>query len=198
MDPEITIQPPLTLRGFCEAVLTRHSAKWPPDEGLIAQEFVLFFQTEKLLGFTALQRFCQGLEVAVSIQKLPRELRGHNHRYQGKREIVIGTPAQGPPSASIWEHTLFHELRELLEYEFRELGCPVANSFSDLEARAERFASSVRAFGAIKSWQPLLESIGEVKSTWARVGLGLLAVGILGFTSLGCLLLPSFEGRLSG
>jgi hypothetical protein len=197
LDPEITIEPPLTLRGFCEALFRGNSEKWPPDEYTIATGFVFFFRLERELKFKDLEQFCRDLGVEVSVQKLPRELRGHNHRYQGKRGIVVGAVAE-TALPGIREHTLFHELRELIEYEFREIGHPVAANFSDLESRAETFAGGIRTYGAIKGWQPLLEGIGEIKSGWAKLGLGLLLFLIVGANALACLFLPHLEDRLPG
>lgn len=195
MDPEITIQPPLTLRGFCEAVFTRHSGKWPPDEYAIVEEFVSFFRIERELKFKDLEQLCRDLGVGVSVQNLPKELRGHNHRYQGKREIIVGA-VTGTAFPGVREHTLFHELRELIEYEFREIGYPVANGFSDLESRADRFAGAVRAFGAFKGFQPLFEGIGEIKSHWGTVAMILLAGVVLILYSFPALMLPYWEDRL--
>jgi len=197
LEPEITIEPPLTLRGFCEAVVTNHSAKWPPDEHTLADEFVSFFRVEGALEFKDLEQFCRDLGVGVSVQKLPREFRGHNHRYEGKREIIVGevTTTAFPGTR---EHTLFHELRELIEYEFREMGCPVASSFVDMEARAESFAGAVRAYGAIKSWQPLLEGIGEIKSGWGKFVAILLVSALLIVWAFPLMMLPHWEDRLPG
>ena len=94
------------------------------------------------------------------------------------------------------EHTLFHELRELVEYEFRDMGYPLATGFSDLESRAESFAGFVRAFGAIKNWQPLLEGIGDIKSGWGKIGIFLLAVALVVVCSVGYLALPHWGDRL--
>ena len=194
MEPEITIEPALTLRGFCEAVVTNHSAKWPPDESTIAEEFVSFFRMEKVLEFKDLERFCQQLEVGVSIRKLPREFGGHNHTYQGKREILIGTATEGALGSR--EHTLLHELRELIEHEFRAMGHPVVSDLSDREERAERFAGFVRAFAAIKSWQPLFDGIGAIKSGWGKLGMILLAAALVIVSSIHYLALPHWEDRL--
>jgi hypothetical protein len=63
------------------------------------------------------------------------------------------------------EHTLIHELRELIEYEFRQIGYSVAIAF-DLESQAEMFASGVRVRASIKSCEPLFDGIGDIRSTW--------------------------------
>jgi hypothetical protein len=48
------------------------------------------------------------------------------------------------------EHTLLHELREQIEFEFRKIGRPVVSNAADQEDRAESFASSVRSLASMK------------------------------------------------
>ena len=196
MDPEITIQPPFTLRRFCETVVANHSPNWPPGEDTLAQEFVSFFQLRGPLTLEDLENVCRTLGVGVSTRDLPQGLRGHNHAYQDKREIVIGTVPEAVAAIGSREHTLLHELRELMEYEFRKMEHPIVTSFPDRETRAERFASFVRTFAAMKGWQPLFEGMGDIKSRWGMFGMFLLAFLLIAGYSFACLALPNWEDRL--
>ena len=194
MDSEVTIQPPRTLRGFCQAVIDKHSAAWPPSEVTLADEFVAFFQIDSFLNVRDPKEFCRNLGINVTIQELPQGLRGHNCAYEGRQEIVLGA-VSGPAAAmGAQEHTLFHELRELIEYEFRKLGCPTTSAPSDLEAQAETFASMVRSMATMNAWKPVFEDL-DTKSGWGKLGLVLLGCGLV-ITSFAYFLLPHWEDRL--
>jgi hypothetical protein len=195
VDPGVTIQPPLTLRGYCEAFISKHSGTWPPSEHTLAQEFVTFFEIHAFLKLEDLEKRCEMLGVNVSVRDLPKGLRGHNCAYQGNREIVIGR-VEGPAATmGIPEHTLFHELRELIEYEFQKMGRPIATA-SDLESRAETFAGAVRAMGYVNAWKPMIEGIPDIKSGWVRFGAFALVSVLVVVVSFSCLLLPRWEDRL--
>lgn len=195
MDPGVTIQPPLTLRGYCEAFVSKHSDTWPPSEYALANEFVSFFEIHPFLKLEDLQKRCETLGVSVSVRELPEGLRGHNCAYQENQEIVIGS-VEGPAAAmGIREHTLFHELRELIEYEFRKMGRPIATA-PNLESRAETFAGAARALGYLNAWKPMIEGIADIKSGWARFGAFLLVSLLLMVVSFSCLSLPRWEDRL--
>lgn len=132
----------------------------------------------------------------VSVRALPKGLRGHNCAYQENREIVIGS-VEGPAAAiGSREHTLLHEFRELIEYEFRRMGRPIATVF-DLESRAETFAGAVRALGPMNAWKPMFEGLADIESGWARFGAFLLLSVLVIVCSLSCLLLPRWEDRFS-
>ena len=196
MDPETTILPPVTLPRLCETVVRNHSGKWPPGEDTLAQEFVSFFQIHGSLKLEDLERLCRTLGVEVSVQDLPKGLRGHNHAYQDKREIVIGTVPEAVAAIGSREHTLLHELRELMEYEFRKMEHPIVASFPDGETRAESFAGFVRTLAVMKGWQPLFEGMGDIKSGWGLFGMFLLAFLLIAGCSFACLALPNWEDRL--
>ena len=194
MNSEADIQPPLTLPGFCQAVISKHASAWPPGEASLADEFLAFFQVEGFLGFLrfAPEELCNKLGIRVTIRDLPQGLRGHNCAYEEKREIVIG--AVNGPAATLGsqEHTLFHELRELIEYEFQKLGYPTAVG-SRLEERAESFASLVRSMAAMKGWGPVFQDFDK-QSGWAKFGLILLGCGLL-VTFFTYFMLPHWEDR---
>ncbi|MCI0625312.1 MAG: hypothetical protein L0387_27325 [Acidobacteria bacterium] len=194
MDSEVIIQPPLTLRGFCRAVITKHSSAWPPNELTLAQEFLSFFQIEGLTQLRTSEDLCRKLGVNVTVQNLPPGLRGHNCAYQETREIVIG-PATGTAAAfGSEEHTLFHELRELIEYEFRSLNRPTAVG-PELEKQADLFASVVRSWAVLKSCQPIFRDF-PAQSGWGKLGLILFAC-LLVVANCGYFMLPHWEDHSS-
>ncbi len=196
MDSEITIQQPLTLRGFCETVFLENSKNWPPDESAIAQEFVSFFRIETFPTLGTLQRLCHALGMRVCVQELPKGIRGFNHHYEDRREIVIGATKPEAQALGSREHTLLHELREQIEYEFRKIGHPVASDL-DKEQRADHFASFVRLYASSNAAAPFVTDIfSKAKSGWATVGLIVLLIIVgLGF-SLSCWALPQWEDKL--
>jgi hypothetical protein len=194
LDSEITILPPLTLRGFCQTIVAKHSGNWPPREEEIAEGFHSFFQVDGVFPMEGLEKLCARLGINVSIQALPGGLRGHNCALGEKREIVIGK-VEGPAAVfGSQEHTLYHELRELIEYEFRKIGYPAAVA-SDLESRAETFAAAVRVKASIKGWKPLLDGISGIEFTWGRFAVALPLLAMMFVHSVTCLLLPHWEDR---
>jgi hypothetical protein len=195
MDGEVTIEQPLTLRGFCEAAFAKHSKSWPPSESALAHEFIAYFRLEQFVTLDCLQTLCQKLEMSVRIAELPKGIRGYNHAYGNKREILVGTTGPRAVVLGSQEHTLLHELRELIEYEFRKAGHPVAGP-SDQEERAETFASSVRSFASMKGLERIFGDISEIKSGWAQFAAILLMVIVLLGYSLTCLALPQWEDKL--
>ena len=199
MDVEIdklTVEPHAPLSGFCRAVIAEHASQWPPQEHLIAEQFIAFFDVPVFLGFEYLVQFAARLGIALSEEKLPSPLRGHNHHYEGTREIRVNVP-ENPMAETfgIREHTFFHELREQLEYEFRELGKPVA-TVADLEERAEEFAAHVRARAVMKGLTPAFEKASEIQSGFWRGAAFVGAFLLLTALGLGCIILPKIEDRL--
>ena len=195
MEPEITIEPPKTLGRFCETVGANHLGSWPPSENALAHQFVSFFGIDGMLGMEELERLCRMVGVEVSVRDLPKPLRGHNCTYEGKREIVVGAVQGSALVLGSREHTLLHELRELIECEFRRLGRPTATGFADMESRAEAFASQVRASASFKTWEGYFEAIDGIESRLLKIGaviiVALLAMGHY----LACVNLPQWEDQ---
>lgn len=199
MEPDsVTIEESKTLSRFCETFTTTYSGSWPPSEDALAKQFVSFFGIEGLLGMEQLEQFCRSIGVEVSTRDLPRPLRGHNCSYQGNSKIVVGA-VQGPAEVlGSREHTLLHELRELIEHEFRKLGRPVATTLADLESRAEQFPGLVRFLASFKASEWAFESIGRIESRWIQAGAILLAVVLSMAYYTACLTLPHWEDQFPG
>jgi len=127
---------PDRLADFCRVFLSENRAQWPPDENSLATHFVEFFKLQ-FVERESLKRVCQDLNIKFSEGQLPKGMKGYNHCYNGERTIMIATD-QFVPGAS-FEHTILHELRELMEYVFRDLGAETSTG-AELEKRAEQFA----------------------------------------------------------
>jgi hypothetical protein len=179
------------LLAFCQTV-TERLVKWPPGEDVLAAEFVSFFGITAFAHFETLSQLCVQLGVSVSVCPMPGDLKGHNSWYNGSRAIAIAEHESFPGAN---EHTLLHELRELLEHSFIQLGFAVAVTHDDLEGRAERFACMVRSNLAQKMMLVWLEQSEHVERKWLRYGAYLFS--ILGGLALfvGCILLPVFEDQ---
>ena len=94
------------------------------------------------------------------------------------------------------EHTLLHDLREQLEYTFRD---PKYGTSDDIlpETQAEEFASSVRLRLLQDLWTELAESAQYVESKWARfASYSVIALGAC-VTCLISSILPALDCRLS-
>ncbi len=157
-----TVIAPSMLIGFCQSVFQKHGSEWPPTEETLAQEFVEYFKFKSLIVLEEIQKLCDNSEIILRITPLPEPLWGYNRRYQGKREILISNS-----QVLTKEHTALHELRELLEYEFHDLGTPICTN-EDREERAETFAISVRMCAFAKEIPSVMDSVSSIESKWRR------------------------------
>jgi len=148
---------------FCKGVVSRHEGNWPPTEEELADEFAAFF----LLDLVVLEEslaLCKRVGIHVSIAPLPEGLHGINGSHGQNREVLLSTKEAFPGGKF---HTLLHELRELLEYTFCDLGYPIVQS-QELEIHAEEFASIARMNGANKAIEFLFEAANKVETNWKR------------------------------
>jgi hypothetical protein len=168
----------------------RHIGAWPPTESVLAEEFVSSFN---LVPSTpnGLQQLCVQLGISLSFSSLPAELRGFNCAYQDRMEIVL-SEQQGFWGAQ--EHTLLHELREILERSFITLGYPTVGHVRELEGKAEDFARFTRMAAISKSLPTFFELAEQIERKWVQVAaLVLIGCGAL-FYFYTCAMLPRFEG----
>lgn len=173
---------PLALPEFCAAVVNRYGSAWPPTEDQLAREFLAHFPITRLGFYDGLVKWCGDVGVDVSTTELPHDLRGANFWHETNMSIVM--PVNGGCFISR-EHTLLHELRELLEWEFEHLG----HSSGDLdtrESRAEHFAVCVRVAMFIESSKDFFQMASDVRNPLGRV----CAYGLVGAVTavlvLGC------------
>lgn len=187
------ISPPVDrIADFCRTVTERHSERWPVSESVLADEFLTFFGLNVFLTFEGMAQFCRSrLQIPVSLAAMPKELRGYNGSYGQNREILIATN-QDLPDANL--HTLLHELREIIEHEFQRLGSPVARGgHSELEDRAEEFASSVQISATINLIPQILDNASEIEKKWMRVVAYVLIFAVAIFHCSACASLPHIE-----
>lgn len=180
--------PARSLAAFSQIVRNKHATGWPPTEDTLAEEFVKYvdFTTTRHLSPEAL---CHSLGIEFLRTNLPETLRGHNCRYGGKSRIFV---TQKESFVGAAEHTVIHELRELLEYEFKAAGWPTTNPDA-MEELAEDFAVAVRVRriqNEVPSW---FDNVATIERKWPRrfayVGLVVLTYLLL----MGVTLLPYLE-----
>lgn len=194
MDQVPTIIPPFSLSGFCATVQSKHTANWPPTEMTIATEFVEYFKLEPVVFMAKLEKLCQELEITLRVAILPECLRGHNYRFENKREILI---AESQTVRGTEVYTALHEMRELLEYEFHDLGIPICTSI-DKEERADEFATSVQISAFAKEIPALMNQASGIESNWKRWAayIGLFLVTVIYVVTLSAL--PLIEDAQDG
>jgi hypothetical protein len=96
---------------FCSEFVRRHSEIWPPEEELLAKEFVAHFKMPPFLHSAGLGKICDRLKIQFVKEKLPDDLLGSNFYFNGQRRIAV---SDRPEHVGTKEHTFFHEIRELL------------------------------------------------------------------------------------
>lgn len=177
------------LTNFGTAFLSRHKEHWPPDEGTLAHEFTEQFPIRQLSSSEKIIDFTRELGIDAALATLPDGMHGFNCSMEGQSIVLLGEQEDFPGSR---EHTLFHELREVMECHFRERGYPTAQG-QELEKRAEQFAIAVRMFGMMRVFSPLVEDAKAIEQAWKRwLAIGGLIILALG-TAAGCALLPYLE-----
>jgi len=190
-DPQEHRPEPLVL--FCTEFLSRHRNNWPPSEDTLAREFLSAFPVSPFLTRAEVEALCSGLRIEVSFRPLPSDFTGYNCKYGEKKEIVLG---EKEAVLGVITHSCFHEIREIIEGVFNDLGHSIALG-NELEERAEQFAVAVRMNSANQTFEFLLAEIDNISSTWRRWGsLILVSILYLGHGA-GCILLPHFEGRMT-
>jgi hypothetical protein len=153
------------LLGFCLAVISRHSEKWPPTEEALADAFVNWFGANSLMTPTVMRELCLSKGISLSFNSLPPELHGFNCSFHDKKEIVISTREMVPFGHV---HTLFHEFREMLEHVFVELGYATLPPNRSLEAKAEEFAMVARMATATRELPGYIEIVCNIEKDWHR------------------------------
>jgi len=163
---------PFALPEFCAAVANRHASAWPPTEHQLAQEFLAHFGNARFGFYDGIVKWCGEVGIHVSTRDLPHDMRGGNFWHEQNMSIVL--PVNGGCFISR-EHTLLHELRELLEHNFGHLGYPTADGDAR-EKRAEEFASCVRIVILLESSKDFCRIASEVRDPLGRA----CAYGLLG------------------
>ncbi|HKF52285.1 MAG TPA: hypothetical protein VKB26_08225 [Candidatus Acidoferrales bacterium] len=189
MDALATTTETKNIADFCADVVLRHRENWPPSEDALAQEFVEKFLPELPSSPKRITEIADRLGIKTSLRVLPDGMHGFNCSTEEETVILLSEQEAFPGSR---EHTFFHELREIMEYDFRDQGWATMRG-SDAEKRAEQFATWMRMTLFAKDFGHLIEQAQGVKETWKRwlafAGVVVLFLGV----GLGYALLPYFE-----
>jgi hypothetical protein len=180
--------------AFCLSVISRHGKSWPPEEMVLAEEFVEWLGFSSFLTKEALTKLCQEKGVTLTVRTLPPGLRGLNCSYQNKREIFLTDDETAVFSDT---HTLFHEFREVLEHSFVELRYPTIGPEQGLEVQAETFAMACRMKAVEREIPVFIEMASNVEKTWARYFAYVLVVVFGVAYALSCVVTPQMEEILS-
>jgi hypothetical protein len=174
MNPKLEVQGNEPLTAFCRSFIKQYADSWPPSEDLLASNFIKYFHISFLLHTLDLEGVCSRLGIEILSDSLPDGVYGYNFRLGEIRKVVIKGEKQ---SISLHTHTAFHEIREILEYSFIELGFPTFPP-SIREKQADAFALSVMFLASKNHWTAWLDRAGEIKSPWRKAGaFGLIGVG---------------------
>lgn len=181
------------LVDFCRECITRYANKWPPIETDLAMDFAFKFDVLPLLTKEQIETLCFHLDIKVSFRALAPELAGYNCSYENENLIVLN---EKEIVFGGMTHTLFHEIREIMERYFIGLQYPVMNE-NDGEVRADVFAGAVRAYCTHKIMGFLSDGIGDISSNLVRWGAyALLFAGVFAHGAA-CILLPQQEDYVS-
>jgi hypothetical protein len=182
---------PRSLPDFCAAVVDRHASAWPPTEDQLARDFLAHFGIAGLAHYDGLVKWCDEVGITFSTADLPHDVRGFNYWHENTLSIVM--PINGGCFISR-EHTLFHEVRELLEHNFSGLGRSTAGG-DVLESRAEHFAACVRMAIFVESSKDFFKLASEVRNPIGRA----CAYGVVGVLTvaavMGCAGIRQLEAQ---
>ena len=180
------------LVALCRAIISSHASDWPPTEEKIAEQCISFFGLSALSSSEALTRLLEDLGIKVSTSTLPKEFRGYHHCFGDQRMIIV---AESKALFLTHEHTLLHELREILEHILQDLEFPTVQKES-LETRAEAFAVSIDRQTTTEFLKMLFDGAQKVQSKWRRWAAYALLM-VFGSVSLSSVsILPKLEDEL--
>jgi len=169
------------LPEFCAAVVNRHASAWPPTEDQLARYFLAHFGVARFARYDGIVNWCGEVGVRFSTERLPQDLRGLNYWHENVFAIVM--PINGGCFISR-EHTLLHELREVLEGILGHSGNPTVSDRDALESRAEQFAACVRIAICLESSKDFIEIARCVRDPLGR----LFAYGLAGVSTAALIL----------
>ena len=159
------------LLGFCLSAISRFQDNWPPEELVLAEDFVTWLGFKPFMTRDALRQMCQSKGVTLSFEPLPDDVRGLNCSFQDKKEIVVSRRELAPFADA---HTLFHEFREMIEHSFIDLGYATIGASDSLEIQAELFAMSCRFKAAETELPAFIQKTMGIEKRWERYLLYLL------------------------
>ncbi len=171
---ETTNEKPDLLAQFCQITVSRHENEWPITEKLLAREFAEFFQLPPMFGFAHISEFSGKINVEILKDETPEDLFGANFEFNGKRFIAI---CNRNHRLGTQGHTFLHEIRELLENEFKLLGFP-SLTHNNKEDGADEFAEATSFIPIEVLCAYLFERSARLDKKWKQIGAG-IGVGLL-------------------
>lgn len=172
----IEIEPRDLLRAFCEAYISQNGRN-PINESQLADAFVKFFGIPPLVDVRSLDEFFVETNIELRKRDLPIGLLGVNMSFEGKRRIDLSERTE---QKHFQVHTVLHEIREIVENDFRLLGFGRAESHQDFEHSANEFAFYAIMFSQMTVFQSLFDNAYEMESNWWKWGtMGLISMGLL-------------------
>ena len=170
---------------FCQDFIFRYHNSWPPDEQTLAREFVSYFRSFWFVTIGEIEKFCLATGIELTQKNITHDLLAVNFSFNGKRGIELDDRPQNLP---IQTHTALHEIRELLEYTFCDLGSPITGR-SEIEIRANEFASLVMISRIEREFAGLIETAVEIRPGFLKIGafalLGAAAFAVIAQACLG-------------
>jgi hypothetical protein len=160
------------LTAFCEECTARNAGAWPISERNLAMEFIKHFNIPPIVLITHLMGLCAALNIELVRDELPPDLLGLNASI-GYKRVIVYSGRSG--DLILREHTILHEIREIIESILRKLDFPTVEP-SEMEFHANAFASEVMAIGTQDEFGYWYEYAAEIESTWWRIG-ALLLIG---------------------
>jgi hypothetical protein len=183
-----------SILAFCKVVISRHAQNWPPTEEVLAEEFVNWLGVKSFMTRSAMIEMCLSKGIKLSFVSLPPELHGFNCSFHHKKEIVI-SKSETVVFSDL--HTLLHELREMLERGFVDLGRATLTAKDLLELKADEFAIHARMETGTREFLAYLEMVGKIEINWHRYfAYALLAVFSVAYL-FSCPFLPQIEEMIS-
>jgi hypothetical protein len=155
------------LTTFCQSYISQNTACWPTDETKLASVFVKFFRLPLLGHVGTLEGFAVQTRIILIETELPGNLLGMNVSFEGKKQILYSGHRRHIHSPV---HTVLHEIRELLENEFRRLGFATIQTRRGLEKRADRFACAAFLESGVPELQHWISKTSEIESKWRKFG----------------------------
>ena len=180
----IETERPDTLAMFCEVYISQKGRNRPIDEWELADAFVKAFEIPPLFDVSGFEGFLAKTNIELRKANLPADLLGVHMSVEGKRRIDL---SERPEQRLFQVHTVFHEIREILEKDFRRLGFSTSESDEDLEHCANQFAFCAVICSQMDIFKFWFNNAYEIKSNWRKwgtlslVGMGLLVVAIYAF-----------------
>ena len=149
---------------FCRDFVSRYPKQLVTEE-MLARHFVSFFKISPFVHMANLTEFCKSVGIVLWKEILPPDLMGINGSVGNLRKVIISDRAE---DLFFQEHTVLHEIREIIEHVFCDLGSPISKP-EEIEGRASEFASFVMDLPCEEVFETWVKDAACIESVWKRV-----------------------------